>query len=336
MKSFRVGIDAYSLKPLGLSAFESLDWAQANGAAGVQFSEGGGADGRSADPAFLDDLAAAARAKNLYLEWGGGEHIPFDLASGRPKDIAAVNKGAAEQARALGARVIRSCSGGLMRWTDESPATAALLEASLRALRDQLPLLRDFGVTLAIETHFEFTTFELARLLEGTGADPGGPLGVCLDTMNLLTMLEDPLAATRRVLPWIVSTHIKDGGLLLDESGFVSFPVEVGRGAVDLAGILEALSGLDRNLALSLEDHGGSFSIPVFDPPFLSRFPDLDAAEFSRLLRSAARTAALVRAGAVAVTAREDWPDVCEGRVRRGLAALRAIVETGAGPAGRE
>ena len=28
-------------------------------------------------------------------------------------------------------------------------------------------------------------------------APPGGWLGICLDTMNLLTMLEEPVAATR-------------------------------------------------------------------------------------------------------------------------------------------
>ena len=47
-------------------------------------------------------------------------------------------------------------------------------------------------------------------------AEPGGWLGICLDTMNLLTMIEDPVMATRRLLPWVVSTHIKDGGVLMD------------------------------------------------------------------------------------------------------------------------
>ena len=84
------------------------------------------------------------------------------------------------------------------------------------ALREQKPMLRDFGVILAIETHFEFTSFELLRLFEMCGAVPGEYLGICLDTMNLLTMLEDPVLAARRLLPWVVTTHIKDGGLMLD------------------------------------------------------------------------------------------------------------------------
>jgi len=332
MKRFRVGLDSYSLKPLRLSAFEVLDWAAANGAEGVQFSERPCPPAYNGiDRAFLDDLKARAGEKKLYLEWGGAEHIPIDFETGRPKDIASVNRRAAEEARALDARVIRSCSGGLMRWKDGGPATDALLRAAAGSLRSQRPLFKDMGVTLAIETHFEFTTFELLRLLEASGAGPGDGLGICLDTMNLMTMLEDPLPAARRVLPWIVSTHVKDGGLLLEEQGLRSFPVEAGCGVVDLKGIFEALSELDRETTLSLEDHGGSFLIPVFDPRFLARFPDLDAAGFSGLLRLAAGTEARVRSGAAAVMSREEWPAVCEGRVRRGLAAIRGIVEAGAG-----
>jgi hypothetical protein len=35
--------------------------------------------------------------------------------------------------------------------------------------------------------------------------------------MNVLTMLEDPSEAAGRVLPWVVTTHIKDGAVLLAE-----------------------------------------------------------------------------------------------------------------------
>lgn len=332
MKPFKVGIDTYSLKPLGLSGLEILDWAAANGADGVQFSEPPFPQAEGGlDLSLLNDIKCRALEKKLYIEWGGGGHVPFDLETGRPKDIVSPNRRAAEQARALGVRVIRSCSGGLMRWKDDGPSTDELLRAAAQSLKSQLPMLKDLGVTLAIETHFEFTTFEIVRLLEEAGAEPGDGLGICLDTMNLLTMLEDPLSATRRALPWVVSTHIKDGGILLDESGIVSFPVEAGRGIVDLKGIFETLSGLDREITLSLEDHGGSFLIPVFDLRFLSRFPDLDAAGFSMLLKLAAETETLVRSGAAAVVSREDWPSLCEERVRRGLASIHKIVETGQG-----
>ncbi|MBM3296745.1 MAG: sugar phosphate isomerase/epimerase, partial [Candidatus Aminicenantes bacterium] len=202
MSGFRVGIDSYCLQPLGLSHFQVLEWAARNGARGVQFSEGWPEERGDPDPSLLDDLAAQARDMRLYLEWGGGQHIPFDLAKNTPKDILASNRRAAEQARRLGAVTVRSCSGGLMRWKEENPPTEAYLRETARALREQEDMLRDNGVVLALETHFEFTTFELLRLFEMCGAAPGGCFGICLDTMNLLTMLEDPLSAAARVRDW--------------------------------------------------------------------------------------------------------------------------------------
>ena len=331
MKAWKVGIDSYSLKPLGLSPFELLEWAIINGADGVQFSEGASPDARSPDKPLLEDLRSYAAENGLYIEWGGGEHIPLDLATGKKKDIAAVNRKAAAEAALVGAKSVRSCSGGLMRWKADSPPTGELLRLSAAALREARPIVRDHGVTLAIETHFEFTSFELLRLFEMAGAAPGGELGVCLDTMNLLVMLEDPESAAARLLPWVVTTHVKDGGLLVTEDGLVAFTAEAGTGTVDLAAVIARLEPLPRPDALSLEDHGGDFLIPVHDPEFLGRFPDLSVGEMAKLLRIAARTRTAKDAGRMAVVDRARWPEVCEKRVRRGLRALRRIAEGGAG-----
>jgi sugar phosphate isomerase/epimerase len=324
-RTFEVGIDSYSLKPLRLSPFEYLDWAAQNGAAGVQFSEVNLPPERELDEAFLRDLAGFAAEKGLYVEWGGGQHIPFDLETRQPIDIAAVNRRAAGQARALGADAIRSCSGGLMRWRDDSPPTDFFLKVMAESLAGQRRMLEDLGVTLAIETHFEFTSFEILRLFEMVGADPGGFLGVCLDTMNLLTMLEDPVEATRRLIPWVVMTHVKDGGILLSENGVVTFPVTAGEGVVDFEEILGLLANLGRPVRLSLEDHGGDFLLPVFDPQFLGRFPDLTTLELARLLRLSFLTRKKIGAGKIGIVERGRWPEVCEDRVRRGLRNIREI-----------
>ena len=322
MKPFKVGLDAYSLKPLGLDPFELLDWALMNDARGVQFSE---PPAQSGDRGFLGELRDYAAQNKLYLEWGGGQHIPLDPATGEPRDIAATNRRAAEQAAFLGVRTVRSCSGGLMRWKEDSVPTEVLLQEMARELRGQKALFKDLGVILAIETHFEFTTFELLRLFEMTGAEPGGPFGVCLDTMNLLTMLEEPVAATRRVLPWIVTTHVKDGGLMLGPGGLASFTAEAGRGLVDFTRIFEELSALPREVTLSIEDHGGDFVLPIFDPAFLARFPDLSVRELVDLLNIAARTRELMQRKALAVLDRARWPEACEARVKRDIRAIKSV-----------
>ena len=331
MKTLKVGVDSYSLKPLDLSPFELIDWAVMNGAAGVQFSEVNLPPSQALDKAFLLELRGYAAESGLYLEWGGGQHIPLDLATGRKRDIAAVNRAAAGQAAVLGIRTIRSCSGGLMRWSKDSPPTEEYLRLAAGALREQAGMLRDHGVVLAIETHFEFTSFELLRLFEMCGAAPGDFLGICLDTMNLLIMLEDPDPAADRLMPWVVTTHIKDGGLALTEDGLVAFTAEIGRGVLGLGGLVGRLAAARPDITLTLEDHGGDFLIPIHDPEFLAGFPDLTTAELVRLLRLAARTRSLMEARKLAVLGRDRWPEVCEGRVKRGLKALRRIAEKGAG-----
>ncbi len=329
MRKLKVGVDSYSLKPLDLTPFEALEWAVLNGADGVQYSEINVPPGTVLDKTFLRDLRDFAGENRLYIEWGGSEHIPLDLATGRTKDIAAGNRRAAEQAYEIGSSTIRSCSGGLMRWKKESPPTEELLRLTAAALRAQKPMLRDFGVVLAIETHFEFTSFELLRLFEMCGAVPGEYLGICLDTMNLLTMLEDPLPATRRLLPWIVTTHIKDGGLMLTADGFVSFTAEAGRGVIDLAAVIETLAAVHPQITLTVEDHGGDFLIPTGDPDFLARFPDLTVSEMARLQTLAVRTRELMDAEKLAVLPRDRWPAACEARVKRDIRAVRRIIGAG-------
>lgn len=329
MASFRVGVDSYCLSPLRMDPFALLEWVHAAGGEGVQFSEvhwGHEGPGGTVDAGMLRELAAAARARDMYLEWGGGQHVPFDTTTWTPKDLAGLNRRAAEEASLLGARVVRSCSGGFFRWHDDAPPTGELLDAMARALEPQRTVFEDLGVTLALELHFEFTTFELARLFASVDAEPGGWLGICLDTFNVLPLLEDPVLATERVLPWVVATHVKDGVVSLDADGLLTFPTGVGEGGIDFPAILPRLATLPHPVNLSVEDHGGSFRTPFFDHGFRARFPDLDAEDLTRLVASAQRDEVRVARGELRVTDRADWPELCRERTRRDLTSLRDMV----------
>lgn len=327
MKEMSVGIDNYCLHPLKLAPLEVLKWAEENGAEGVQFSGLNPEVAIKVEEAYLRDLSGYASDKGLYLEWGGAQHIPFDLKTWEKKDIAGINQKVAEQAALLGISIVRSCSGGLMRWNPKSPMTETLLEEMAISLRAQRQMLMDNNVILAIETHFEFTTHELLRLIDRCEAVPGEYLGICLDTMNLMTMLEDPVIATQRILPWVVCTHIKDGAVILNSQGFTTFPVETGKGVIDLQKICSFLDLMKREINLTIEDHGGEFSLPVFDPMFLSKFPDLKAEEFARILRMALQTDEMMKNGDIAITAREEWPQICETRIKRDIQTLQQLLQ---------
>jgi len=328
MKTLRVGIDNYGLDPLQLGPLEVLEWARDSGAEGVQFSGLNQEQRQKIDRSYLKELAQFASANNMYLEWGGGQHIPLDMETWKKKDIAKINRAAAEEAATLGVRVIRSCSGGLMRWNPESPSTESLLKKTAKSLRAQRKMLRDHNVILAIETHFEFTTHELLRLFESCEAEPNDYLGICLDTMNLLTMMENPVLATERILPWVVSTHIKDGAILLTSEGFVTFPAEIGTGIIDIRKIVEKLAALPQEINLSIEDHGGRFHLPIFNQEFLAKFPDLTVQEFSSLVSLSQDTEELFRTDRLDITDRKEWPRLCMGRLQRDIQTLKQLVQS--------
>jgi sugar phosphate isomerase/epimerase len=324
--SFKIGIDNYGLHPLGLSPLEILDWAKKNGAEGVQFSGLSQEERKPVDDGYLREMSNHARSLKMYLEWGGGQHIPYDMGSWKRKDIFKNNLKAAEEAVLIGTRIVRSCSGGQMRWIEANPATETLLQEMATSLLSQKQMLKDHNVILAIETHFEFTTHELIRVFEQCEAEPGEYLGICLDPMNLLTMLEDPLNGTERILPWIVNTHIKDGGILLNADGLITFPTEFGKGVVDFKKILKKLDSLPQEICLSIEDHGGKFFLPIFDPHFLGEFPDLEPEEFARLIELTLQTENAVQNGLLNITQREEWPDICEERIKRDIHALKEFI----------
>jgi sugar phosphate isomerase/epimerase len=212
-----------------------------------------------------------------------------------------------------------------MRWDPKNLDTERILHSTADALKEHKGLCQEFGVTLALETHFEFTTFELIQLFEMCDAEPGGYLGVCLDTMNLLTLIEEPIRAVKRILPWVVSTHIKDGGILLHPEGLVSFPCETGKGVIDFKKILFLLSSLTHEVNLSIEDHGGSFLIPVFDKTFMKGFPDLTLEEFIEIMSLEEKTRDRLDAGELKITQREKWPELCEERIKNDINALKKI-----------
>ena len=326
MKDLKIGIDNYGLTPLQLSPLDLLRWAKNNGAEGVHFSGLESREKNIVDSEYLKDLAQFAASNELYIEWGGGQHIPYDMNTFEKKDLFEINRRAAEEASILDTRIVRSCSGGMMRWNPENPATETFLQEMTECLCSLRQMLKDNNVILALETHFEFTTHELLRLFDMCETEPGDFLGICFDPMNVLTMLEDPIQAVERVLPWIVSTHIKDGAVLLKSEGFVTFPAEIGKGIVDFNNIVERLTTLPWNVNLSVEDHGGSFALPIFDEVFFSEFPDLSTREFVSLLRLANQTDERINRGQLTVTEREKWPEICEERMIRNIQNLKKIL----------
>jgi sugar phosphate isomerase/epimerase len=160
-------------------------------------------------------------------------------------------------------------------WQAQRDAVAALI---LRLA----PVLRERGARLLLKTHEEITTTEIVELVRRVGPDL---LGVALDPVNVVCRMEEPLAAARRVAPYVASIHVDDAILRFEPDGVRRYLAPVGEGVLDW----NALLALVPQARIWLEMHSGQFSMPVFDPDWLRAQPDIAVAEYGAVLALANR-----------------------------------------------
>ena len=203
------------------------------------------------------------------------------------------------------------------------------LQATAKVLARIAPVLRDTGAHLNIETHEEITSFEAVRLVGDAGPDA---FGITFDTANVLVRCEDPVAAARRVAPYVRSTHIRDVALMFTEDGIGRFLAPVGDGVLDWHTILAVLTDANPNLNLSIEGIAGNHGeMPLYidDPEWQAGHPDLTVTEFAEVIRLTrdyqTRAAAGLVPGLPALRA-PITPEQAEQFITRSAAALRTIL----------
>ena len=106
-----------------------------------------------------------------------------------------------------------------------------------------MKIAEDHGVVLAIENHIDYTSEEIHQILERVGSDA---LKVNFDTGNTLRMMEDPVAAARRLGPYTVATHTKDVDAcrhVRPEEWYFFSSVPVGTGLIDMPGVVPGTEG---------------------------------------------------------------------------------------------
>lgn len=199
------------------------------------------------DPATLARLRSTLEHAGLEPVWAWGH--PSGLSSGATPEAARDLIAHIATARSLGARVMRICCGGRRTRPADWPAHKARL----------LPLLRQIvgpaeaaGVVLAIENHIDLLADELVELMEEVRSPW---LGVCLDTVNNLRLLEDPMLVAAKLAPYTKATHLKDcvafRGSPRDFAFWPSVPL--GQGIIDIPEVLRLLDGAGYSGLLAIE-----------------------------------------------------------------------------------
>ena len=171
---------------------EFLEHANALGAGGIQMQL------TSREPDYIRKLRARAEELGMYYEMIAG--LPG--AGG-----AAAFESTVAAAKEAGALVIRvNCLPGrryenFTNLADWEKAVAESHEKIDIALR----IVEKHQAVLAIENHKDWTAEEMAALMK---AKSSRWLGVCLDTGNNISLLDDPMAAVEALAPYAVTSHI--------------------------------------------------------------------------------------------------------------------------------
>jgi sugar phosphate isomerase/epimerase len=254
----------------------------------------------------LDHLRAIRRradAYGLYFEVGLGKVNPFNTPEtpevrelGQGDYLLGMQK-MIRAARAIGCTELwadtansQNAAWGLfsidrfrtdVTWEDQ-------LQATQRFLSMLAPALRELGCRIDLETHEENTTHELLRIIHSIGADV---LGVTLDLANVVLRGEDPVAATRRVAPYVHLTHMRDVFLYRTPEGLARQIRACGDGIIDWSSVTSALAECDMDLNLSVEcvSRRNDTAIPIHDPRWLAAQPDLSSVELQSLVNYASR-----------------------------------------------
>jgi sugar phosphate isomerase/epimerase len=292
------------------------------------------------DAGALRDVRAYADERGLYLEVGLGRINPYNTAES--PEIRRLGDGDYRRGfeRMIAAAAAMGCTellAGTGTWKDypgryafDRFRTDALwadqLQATAHFLAQLAPCLRDHGCRIDVETHEEITSFEVVRLVESIGPDA---LGVTFDTGNVLARCEDPVAAARRVAPYVHLMHVKDAILTFDPHGLVRQPRACGEGIIAWETILPILHQAAPDLHLSLEDHRGFMLLEIYDPEWLAAHPDLTTAELAQVVRLAQLSEAKIARGEIMPPAAYDAEPWEEQRIRRLEASrdyLRALI----------
>ncbi|MGP0064138.1 MAG: sugar phosphate isomerase/epimerase family protein [Isosphaeraceae bacterium] len=248
-----------------------LEYARSLGARGVQVGLG------NRDEAGARALCDRAEAASMYLE---------GIVS-LPRDPADVQRFEAEirTAKQAGAEMVRTVMLSGRRY--ETFATLAAFrrfaEASANAMAMAAPVVARHGILLAVENHKDWRADELLAMLKKTGNDH---VGVCLDTGNSISLLEDPMEVVEVLAPRAFTTHFKDMGLEECREGFLLSEVPLGTGVLDLPRVVRILrsarTGIRFNIEMITRD---PLKVPCLTDRYWETFPELSGRHLARALR---------------------------------------------------
>ncbi|MBL8179362.1 MAG: sugar phosphate isomerase/epimerase [Bryobacterales bacterium] len=250
---------------------EFLEHCRALGAGGIQ------APLSNTSAEYLKALRSKLEGYGMWIEVMAGLPRP-----GAEQAFAAT----LEAAKQVGALCIRSACLGGRRY--ETFATMEdwqkFVATSHAALARAVPMAEKAGVTFAIENHKDWTVDELLAILKKYSSER---FGVCLDTGNNISLLDDAMEVVERLAPYAVSSHIKDMALEEYGDGFLLAEVPLGTGYLDIPKMVKIIAAARPNTKMTLEMiTRDALKVPCLTEKYWATFPQREGARLGRMLRT--------------------------------------------------
>jgi sugar phosphate isomerase/epimerase len=266
-----VGVGEYSFphSPHTKSAYDFLEYCSSLGAGGIQI----GLD--SLDGEYLDKLRRRAEELQMYLE--------VDVGLPQGDNVTEFERAVAAAKRA-GALCMRSaCLNGrryenfsrLDQWRD-------FVAASHKRIAKAVLVVEKYRTPLGLENHKDWTADEMLALLEYHSSEY---LGVCLDTGNNISLLDDPMDVVMKLAKYAVTTHFKDMAVQECPQGFLLSEVPLGEGILDLGQVVTTIRAARPRARLNLEMiTRDPLTVPCLTKEYWVTFPDRNGEYLARTL----------------------------------------------------
>lgn len=277
----RFGVDLFSVRSQGWSAFEHLDHCARWKAKVVHFSEirflG------SLDDDHLKRVRAHADKLGVQLELGMRSICPssttFDPSQGTAEQQILRMLRAAKIA---GSPIVRAFLGSMADRSGALPIEGHI-ENAVKVLRNVRSQVLDSGIKVAIENHAgDMQARELKMLIEAAGKDF---VGACLDSGNPLWAIEDPHLTLETLAPYVLTSHVRDTAVWREKDAIAVAWTRLGEGDIGIREYTRRFQELCPGRAFSLETIvTGPRRVKYLEPKFWDAYPNTPAREFARFL----------------------------------------------------